>query len=529
MYDCDPCFDVTKTENVLLVVPLNSDQLLEKALHQHPSRDQVSFTMIRSGSFGALSPAAHKESRSQSVREQRSTGGNISWSDDYGISIERKGRSLSPRAPSRGMPPKAMSARDVMTPQPSQQHQSSSFSRTADNNNPRASLMLMGRRSASERDLYAAKVDDGGRNGRAGSDTWPARGLRTEISERDLFASVKMLEDDDIDSYSDGEHSSSTTTSGSVDSFGVESVEDIHSRTTQAHRNATRAGNHDHSTQQSAAAQRSRYSKPANSYEDYDEDEDVLPDGGLSLSIMSLNSVPFAIREERLGEEHDDNNNGDQDEANTLRRSQQSSVSSPLLSTPVAYLTLMDEYDALLDRIEELEAVSERRKTEKNQLHKLVISKEEEYTERRERLERFQSRIEALEVELMTEATSSHNKYEQVMQSWRRKQKQAWEDLDIAITQLDILRSENKSHIDLLQQRPVVVHDDAALELDLQRRRKKTKQLESHLATLKEDVNRLRGRKKALLDQQDSPALIGKEIVCDEKEHASVTSLTVNS
>jgi hypothetical protein len=456
-----------------------------------------SFKMIQAGSLGALSPPP-TEKKSQSVREQRSSG-NISWSDDYGISIERKGRSLSPRVtPKGGMPPKSMSVRDLMM-QPAQ-HQLP--------HTDRASLMV--RRSASERDLYAvksdAKRDDGEGNFGTGADFWKKRGSRTEISEKDLFASVKMLEDDDGDYYSDGEISSSTTTSGSVNSFGVESVEDIQSRTTEAHRNA-----------------RQKF----NAFEEYGEEDDLPPDGGHSLSIMSLNSVPFAIREERTGEEHEDSN-GDQYELSTLQRSQRSSVSSPVLSTPVAYLTLMDEYESLLDQIEELERVSERRKTEKNQLNKLLMSKEEEYTERRERLERFQNRIEFLEVELMTEATTSNKKYEKAMQPWRRKQKQAWEDLDSAVSQLDLLRSESKCHIEMLQQRPVVVHNDVHLELDLQRRRKTSKQLEVYLATLKEDVNRLRGKKKAMLDQE-IPAFVGEEIVCDEKEHASVTSLTVNS
>ena len=429
----------------------------------------------------------------------RSTG-NISWSDGYGISIERKGRkgppsrSLSPRA----TPPESMPVSDLLkqTSVHAHQDQRSQTRKSTTEAHYGKSYAYSARNSASETSLAFR--------------TYRGEGSRTEIPEKELFAScTKLLEDGEDDSYSAGNMSSSTTTSGSADSFGIDDEEDIASQLTARNRNI------------SDRNLRSFLETNERSLDIFDDDE--VSRDCLSMSIMSMNSAPFAIREERSGEEQEE----DPDLSSSLRRSLRPSFTSAVVSTPAAYLSLLDEYEKLFDQHEDLAQVQERRKSEKNQLTSLLMSKEEEYVERRDRLEKLQGRLEASELELMNETSKSTIKFTRAMHPLRTKQKEAWEDLDLAVSQLDLLRSENKRLLEKLHAPAEVTHIEVQMQLDLTRRYKKVQELEERLQTLKEDVSRIRGRKKAF--QPVVPALIGQEIIWDEKDQASLTSITVNS
>lgn len=316
--------------------------------------------------------------------------------------------------------------------------------------------------------------------------------LRAEIDEKDLFATINFMDDDtDIedDDDDDDEHyfgaedhsnsldDTSSTTSGSGDSFGVESLKGNGSNVTEQNKNASDNKLANFLEGDKRVARRNLRGEE---------------DDGRSMSIMSINSLPYATMEERSeDDDHFDDDGGTYVDRNT-QRLLRSLASSAVMSTPAAYFALLDEHEKLLEQNEELQEIQARRKAEKNQLHKVLVSKEEEYVERRDRLEWLQSRLDFLEVELMRERASSNNSCSRAMNPLRSKQKAGWEALDSEVSTLDLLRLENKRLVDKLQEEPEVTHADVKMEMRLQRRRNRIMQLEVHEAKLKEDVEILR-------------------------------------
>ena len=265
----------------------------------------------------------------------------------------------------------------------------------------------------------------------------------------------------------------------------------------------------------------------ASDIDDHPEGLYYEEDHGRSISIMSLNSLACATIRERSNEEEDENDLGDSDVLfdRSQGRSQRSLVSPAVMSTPAAYISLLNEHENLLDRNEDLVEVQARRKAEKNQINKVLMSKQEEYVERRDRLEWLQGRLDFLNVQRMNVRATSSSSCSRAVNRSRSKQKEAWEELDTEVSKLDVLRSEHKRLVDKLLEEPTATQADAQMEMHLQRRRRTTKQLEIQATKLKEDVELLRQKKKAG-EGDDTSVSIGPEINCDDPYQTSLSTVT---
>lgn len=339
--------------------------------------------------------------------------------------------------------------------------------------------------------------------------------LRAEISEKDLFATFNFMDDDtdfEEDFRADRSNSlddTSSTTSGSGDSFGVESLQDMKCNDAIPEPSKNASNNNKLANFLEGDKHVTRSTSRGGGRDNKNGLVDNVPgeeEDGRSMSIMSINSLPYATMEERSEDDEqfddDDDHDGSYGDRN-MHRPMRSLASSAVMSTPAAYFALLEEHEKLLEQNDELQEVQARKKAEKNQLHKVLVSKEEEYVERRDRLEWLQSRLDFLEVELMKERANSNCSNSRAMNPLRSKQKAGWEALDSEVSRLDLLRSENKRLVYKLQEQPEVTQADVKMEMRLQRRRKKIMQLEILEAKLKEDVEILRGVDKACKDYDD--------------------------
>mmetsp|Transcript_22682 Transcript_22682/g.33493 ORF Transcript_22682/g.33493 Transcript_22682/m.33493 type:complete len:379 (+) Transcript_22682:66-1202(+) len=241
-----------------------------------------------------------------------------------------------------------------------------------------------------------------------------------------------------------------------------------------------------------------------------------------SVSIMSRNSLPYSIQEERSGDEEDENFQPS-GYPRHLR-----SLTTAVVSTPQAYEVLADEYLKLMDSLEEVEEVLDRRKSEKARLTRVLMSKEEEYTERKDRLERMLARIEKLEIQLLQQTSSSRSQSpvngNGMHKMLKRSQNEAWEALNNSLTMLEKHRSNNRELIKKLGRRPDTEVEQVKMYLQRIKRRMIVDDLEEELRKLRKEVNQLRVKQK----ERAKVSLLGSEIIV-ERDNASFTSLTVHS
>mmetsp|Transcript_30707 Transcript_30707/g.35001 ORF Transcript_30707/g.35001 Transcript_30707/m.35001 type:complete len:413 (-) Transcript_30707:359-1597(-) len=321
------------------------------------------------------------------------------------------------------------------------------------------------------------------------------------------------------------EDSSFSSSGASIDTFGCDGT----SEPTEAHKNPS--ASHSASTSEDGDYELGAFLEmhESNAY-DYDDEDSYIEQkyddensygfhsvSGFSVSIMSRNSVPFSIQEERSGDEEDASY-----PPMCYRRS------SAVVSTEQAYEVLADEYLKLMDTLEEVEDMQDRRKSEKSRLTRVLMSKEEEYTERKDRLERMLSRIEKLEIQLINRPTQETTPASEGMEKMlKRSQTEAWEALNNSLTVLEKHRATNRQLIQILECRPAFDEKDVQLYLQRAKFLNNVEELEEELEKLRKEVNHLRGKKKA---QSTKGTLIGAEIIVDDDRSAfSIGPLTCHS
>jgi len=325
---------------------------------------------------------------------------------------------------------------------------------------------------------------------------------------------LKLSEDDD---------SSFCSSEGSINTFGCEGT----SEPTEAHKNL-------HASNSASTSEEGDYELGAflemheNNDYDYDDEDSYVTMrddensyggrsqfsvSGFSVSIMSRNSVPYSIQEERSGDEEEESY-----APVCYRRS------SAVVSTEQAYEVLADEYLKLMDTLEDVHDTQDRRKSEKSRLTRVLMSKEEEYTERKDRLERMLSRIEKLEIQLLNRPSLEPNMANDGMQKMlKRSQTEAWEALNNSLTVLEKHRSTNRQLIQQIQCRPAFEEKDVQLYLQRAMSLNNVEELEGELEKLRKEVNQLRGKKKA--DSQPKGILIGSEIIVENDDDTSAFSI----
>jgi hypothetical protein len=392
---------------------------------------------------------------------------------------------------------------------------------------PRATNSML--QSLSERDLFASSPEF-------------ACLMPNDSSSSGHYSNNQLLDDDDEDDDDGTPNSSTSGSSMAGDSFGADDLDDdeIQSQRTARRENhsesyrggASKLGAFFQEQEQSRSTiERSRTSNTLG-----DEEGSV---SRFSVSIMSINSTPFAIREgDENGGDCDDNGYNDAPLSPGMRRSLRSSVASTaILSTTEAFYGLLNEHDKLTMQHEDAVVVMERRKVEKNRLTKVLHSKEEEYIERVDRVESLQSRREKLEFDILEQSAASQLRLapsSETHHKLRRRQNEAWAQLEKAVSLFEEYRTEGKHMIvDQLSVRPETTHEEVKEELDRNRRRKQCDYLKQRLGALQEEVNKLRGKKKAL--EYLFPELIGQEIVVEDNDNSGedegtiITALTFHS
>lgn len=309
------------------------------------------------------------------------------------------------------------------------------------------------------------------------------------------------------------DETSDSSSEGSVDSFCCND-DDLSHDPTETHRNIIE--------EQELGAFLSEHEDSRADHYDDDADSFQGSHAQFSVSIMSRNSLPFSIQEERSGDEEDDTFPS----YGYPRHSR--ALATAVVSTPQAYEVLADEYLKLMDSLEDVEEVLDRRKSEKARLTRVLMSKEEEYTERKDRLERMLARIEKLEIQLLQQSSSTRSQSSDngngINKKLKRSQNEAWEALNNSLTVLEKYRAHNRELIKKLERRPDIEEEHVQMHLQRMRRRMAVDDLEEEKNKLQREVNQMRAKQRAKV----KASLVGSEIIV-ERDSSSFTSLTIHS
>jgi hypothetical protein len=347
---------------------------------------------------------------------------------------------------------------------------------------------------------------------------------KAPLNDKDLF-SPDMLHDTDH-----GDDSSSGHSTGSFDSFGCDEADEDDRTEKVVHRNGEQSKSRRPQSGRGARSKndklRSFFGRSENSPTRFIDEDDYLETASrFSMSIMSLNSLPTCIREEPSGEEDSDY---DEPTSPNTRRALRALNHTAVMSTPQAFRALEDEYASLTEKLEDLEDVAERRKIEKARLTKVLVSKQEEFMERKHYLDRLMAYMEMLDDQLTEQDSAAKNKHEE--RAIDRQRAKAWENLNKAVTKLEKIRMEGTELMKRLRKPPKVPNEEAKLQLYRERRRATVAELERKAKDLREEVSRLRGKQKASMGAPPGSTWIGQEITVDDDDGKdSIDSLTVHS
>jgi len=242
-------------------------------------------------------------------------------------------------------------------------------------------------------------------------------------------------------------------------------------------------------------------------------DEEDAPEGELNVTLVG--GVPPIIETEMLHDE-DDENDEDESYINYGR-------TSTFLSIGEAYELLADEYLQLMDSLEEIEDMLDRRMSEKSRLTQVLMSKEEEYTERKDRLERMLARIEKLETKLLDRmATQSPAPAtEGMLKMLEHSKTETLEALNNASAVLKKHQGTNRKLIQTLRNPIAFEERDVQLYLQRATHLDNVEELEEELVHLQREVNQLRSKQRA----EAKAALLGSEIIIENDNDVDAISI----
>mmetsp|Transcript_3919 Transcript_3919/g.4318 ORF Transcript_3919/g.4318 Transcript_3919/m.4318 type:complete len:179 (+) Transcript_3919:3-539(+) len=172
----------------------------------------------------------------------------------------------------------------------------------------------------------------------------------------------------------------------------------------------------------------------------------------------------------------------------------------------------------------------DRRMSEKSRLTQVLMNKEDEYTERKDRLERMLARIEKLETQLLDRmATVSPTPVNEGMLNMLEHSRiEAVESLNSSLAILEKHQAGNKQLVQILRNPPAFEEEDIKLYLQRATYLDNAEELEEELENLQIEVSQLREKKRA----KAKAALIGSEIIIEKDidfDSVSIGPLTCHS